>query len=203
MKHFIIHRDSGVPDGYLVFAPSVKEAMRSYALNTFAVEGPDGSLILNLPGRAKVAFTHELAAIECCEKTRTKEWSMNEVRRTAWRHSVEEAICGNNPWDIKEYVDICKATFPEETAAPLKSFAWYVYDGPLITFYRPRRGGIIQPSDIVGRYTIDWPDGPRAVPWTGDYDKLLSELDTYHPYDRAGPRWRTDENAAPWVKLEI
>jgi len=203
MKHFIIHRDSGVPDGYMAFAPCAKDAMRAYALKTFATEGSDGRLILDQPNKPRISFSHELEAIECCEKSCTKEWSMQEVRPTGWRYNVEDAFTGYNPWAIQEYVDICRATFPDATAAPLRSFAWYIYTGPLITFFRPRRGGIIRPSDIVGRYTIDWPGGPRAVPWTGDYDKLLSELNTYHPYDRAGPRWRTDENAAPLVELEI
>ena len=62
---------------------------------------------------------------------------MRELRPTAWRHSVEEAICGHCHWDIKQYVDIFKATFPETTAATRKSFAWYIYDGPLMS--PPRR----------------------------------------------------------------
>jgi hypothetical protein len=176
MNHYIIYRNLIHPDAYFACAPTAREAMRNYALQTFAAEDSNGLLKLNLPGKRKQTFSCELEAIECCEKAVAQTWSMQLVPPDNWGLKIADSFCGYNPGDIDWYVNLCRNRFGESSNLPSGSFVWYMKVGVLVTFFQPRRGKIILPTDIKVRILIRWTNSGHPEEWTGDYEQLLSEM---------------------------
>jgi hypothetical protein len=176
MKHYIIYRNKSSPDAYFACAESPRQALRNYALQTFATQDNAGNLKLNLPGKRPQVFSHELEAIECCEKAVAQEWSMQEVRAKDWMRPVADGFCGYNKFEVQNYIKFCREKFGDTDDLPKGAFVWYLKSGPLVTFFQPRRAGVIQPSDIKLRFLLPWVTYADVVRWSGDYDQLLSEL---------------------------
>jgi hypothetical protein len=174
MEHYTIFRKSLRHDAYFAYAASAQEAMRSYLLNTYAFEGENGQLELCVSGAERRIFSHELEAIECCEKAVVEEWSMQKVPHANWTNRVVHDFTGYNPWDVAGYMEHCRKAFGATLDLPKGWFAWYLETGPLITFFQPREGGIILPEDI--KYRLLYYKWTEVVEWTGDYNQLMSEF---------------------------
>ena len=185
LNHYVIYYSRGISNFYIVNAASMRDAMRIFCLDHFAVEDEDGNLIVTTNDGYSQCFKSELTAIECCAKANTVQWSMDKIpdRELTWKYS--EAFCGINPYDVEYHVENCISQHGEHLRLHYKAYIWYVIGGYMLTFYRPGNGGYITPDAIEYRYLVKWNTDPLAnnweahlpaVEWKGSSEELYAML---------------------------
>ena len=99
---------------------------------------------------------------------------MSELREHSLQVEVEAIICGENPYDIKGYIDQCRPLLRKQfPGSRARAFVWYLESGPLVTFYRKASWFQIE---VLVRYIIDWVHWSGVHVWTGDYEAITDEL---------------------------
>ncbi len=179
MNQYIVYRKTDDHECFLLQALNLKAALRSYALNMFATERSDGLLELRLPGGPSTVFSHEMEAIECVAKARSREWTIFrlEPTRSDTRLSLPYSCVGEelNNW----YIQLCREQFGAEIELSAKAFVWFFFERCIVTFYNDRDARTILPSDISYRFLFTKITGVNAKRWDGDYDSLLLYASNY------------------------
>lgn len=188
MRHFItFRRTPGHCATYLVQAETLRDAIIKQALEDGATIGENGTLISDDGWGGKTVYEHPLAYIEAEEKVQrgSKEWlgwQIHELQVQHWEAEYAEVFCSENPGDVEYYIEFCRPLLRKHyQRSQAHAFVWYLYGGPLVTFYRSRKRRRMWPYQVLGRYQILWSEYPNPQEWQGTYDDILEQLSLHVP----------------------
>lgn len=190
-RHFIIfQRTPNHCATWLLKADTLYDAFRKYALDQFAREGENGDLIVNTGSDDPIIFDHPLPCIEAIEKNQPyyrlgwSGWEIREIGQECWDAEMAEVFCSENPYDIREYISLCRPLLSESLPdSKARAFVWYLKDGPLVTFYRKRSSRWDwHPLQYLGRFLIPWAESSKPREWQGTYDDILDQMRIVFPF---------------------
>ena len=178
--HFIVYTNFVHPAFSLVSAPTLRDTVRSYALENLVGLDADGSLVRESGARQPTKYSHELEVIECMEKVGYVNWTLRALKNGDWRKRIVHAFHGLEPAKIRKFAALCRNQFPDDVIDRKNVFVWELNSGFLVTFYRKERKKYtcdpIPPTAIGPRFLVPNIDPSRAHRWTGDYDDILADM---------------------------
>jgi hypothetical protein len=196
LNHYIVfRRTEGHCATWLLRANSLRDALLSYTLNDWCIGAElltDGSLAVNDGYGGRIIYNHPLGLIEADEKiwnggSGWDGWEIKQLQPAHWQARLAEVFCSEDPGSVEDYIALCRPSlrrrYPRSRA---RGFAWYLKDGPLVTFYRPVRRGRRWPIEILGRYHIPWDTWPEVNEWHGTYDDILEQMKVEYPLPLTG-----------------
>jgi hypothetical protein len=182
--HYIVfQRACGHCVTWLVVASSLREAMVKWIY-----DGDNPEVITSDDGYgAQIVYDHPLAYIESEEKARDggEEWNEWEIRKLHQKHleaDVAEVFCSENPGEVEEHIEACRPLlrqrYPRSRA---KGFVWYLKDGPLVTFYRPKNPRRRWPIEVLCRFQLRRKESEDYLEWNGSHDDILEQMNIDYP----------------------
>jgi hypothetical protein len=186
--HYIIfERSCGHCVTWLVVASSLREAIQKW-IGDVRYDGTISDIITSDDGYGgQIVYDHPLAYIESEEKPcyNGTEWNGWEIRKLHPKHfeaDVAEVFCSEEPYSVEGYIEKCRPSlrllYPRSRA---KGFVWYLKDGPLVTFYRPKNKRRRWPIEVLCRFHLRWKQWNNILEWHGSYDDILSQMSIDYP----------------------
>lgn len=180
MRHFVVFAAQAHPSVWLIKAETLLAAVGNYIEGEWLDAYKDGKWSVPDGYGGKHIYEHPIEYLEQQEKC-DYTWNITELTDAHWNSPFAEAMCADNPWEIKSYItDALPARQHAQPGKKPRAFVWYLQDGPLVTFYERVRKKGAKRIQVTERFSMPWKTYPQAFAWNGTYDDIAAQL-------KAGP----------------